>query len=433
MVPATTDASAEPRPEEHLAPLPNGGEPVYFLHIPKTAGTTLRRILEPLWPIDTVCPHHLWRGFLNQPPAAMRDSLLYWGHFGARFDPFFEAAFATVTMVRSPVERVISMHRFVQQRPKSQWHDLATRVAPTFSAFIRHPDGRKICRNGQARALGDLEVPGELAAYWAGAAVDDEILEFPDQPDAVLLDNGRATLERCRAVGVAEHFDISVQVILDALGALAVGPVAPANVADAPSSPAALSDADLELVLELNQLDLALYREAVDRLAADRRALARRLHDERCVRELTRRSVPLVGAVTVSAGDPFWGDGWWEAEGAPVGLVRWTGAARDATIDVPVRTSPGACVEVLVHAAVDAEMLAGVEVLVDGVPVLLERRPHEHGIIFGGPVPAPGHRPWTRVTVRTPLPPPWRPTEAGDQRTEPRGIAVAWLRLEAAR
>jgi hypothetical protein len=184
---------------------------------------------------------------------------------------------------------------------------------------------------------------------------------------------------------------------------------------------------------ELNVLDQVVYARAVELVGQRCAGLVRALRDEWCARELVSRSVGLVGSVTVGFGDPFWGDGWWPREASPVGPVRWSGPADCAWVDVPVRVVEGTRVEVLVHAAVDEVVLAGVGVEVNGVALQVARLGDPGGVRLVGVVPAAAVGPWTRVVVRTPATRRWDEVAPGSLETGRRGVAVAWIRLHEPR
>jgi FkbM family methyltransferase len=126
----------------------------------------------------------------------------------------------------------------------------------------------------------------------------------------------------------------------------------------------------------------------------------------------------------------FTGAGWLPAETVGSGLARWTGPGRDAWLDLPAVVLPGTRVDLLVAATTTPEIAEGLAVEVNRTPLLLDRTPHEHGIIYSGTLPA-GYtspRRFTRLMVRTPAvgPHPQPGADAGETEV---GAAVAWIRL----
>jgi hypothetical protein len=57
---------------------------LYFLHIPKTAGTTLKPILDARFDEAEICPAELWRDLIKLPWDAIPGYRFFRGHFGWR-------------------------------------------------------------------------------------------------------------------------------------------------------------------------------------------------------------------------------------------------------------------------------------------------------------------------------------------------------------
>ncbi len=54
---------------------------LYFLHIPKTAGTSLIAILESYFDLDSIYPEKLWQKLLKKIPRDFTKYKLVRGHF----------------------------------------------------------------------------------------------------------------------------------------------------------------------------------------------------------------------------------------------------------------------------------------------------------------------------------------------------------------
>lgn len=149
-------------------------------------------------------------------------------------------------------------------------------------------------------------------------------------------------------------------------------------------------------------------------------------------RDLSDRGVDLEGTYVVEADDPaFTGWGWREPQRVELGAVRWTGPAREASIDLPVRIAPGARVEFLVIGAMSDRILDELVLEVNRVPVELTRTPHEHGVVFGATVPegyAPARR-FTRLVLRTVETIPWNELHPESNDDIELGLALSWVRL----
>jgi FkbM family methyltransferase len=149
-------------------------------------------------------------------------------------------------------------------------------------------------------------------------------------------------------------------------------------------------------------------------------------------RELSDRSVELEGTLMLEVDDPaFTGWGWREPQRVDLGPVRWTGPAREASVDLPVRIGPGARIEFLAIGAMSDRILDELILEVNRVPVELTRSPHEHGVVFGANAP-PDYKPdrrFTRLVLRTAETIPWSERNPDSNDDIELGLAVSWVRL----
>jgi hypothetical protein len=200
---------------------------IVSVHVPKCAGTSFRHVLE------TIYGPRLWpnygRVFVReqaQPGCVPEDAVVIHGHFMAdAFDEVLPRR-RLITWVRHPVERVVSNY----------YH------------FLRSPDMRDDC----CRVLHEK---GLTLTQFA------ELDWMRNEATRYLA---RKPLEEFAAVGIAERFADSLEIMAHALHWPSV-PVAPrANVN--PSRQAdhyELSDEERGYFGYLNSADLAWYGEAV--------------------------------------------------------------------------------------------------------------------------------------------------------------------------
>lgn len=130
---------------------------LYFLHIPKTGGSTVTHALKkiashknlqsmgPLLMDDLLRPRNIrWRA---------TDILI--GHLGLL--PIAEALpDHAVTVVRNPVDYMVSYYKHIRRAPEHYGHRLIVEKNLTFSEWIQHPDFRLLTDNPQARMLSSL-------------------------------------------------------------------------------------------------------------------------------------------------------------------------------------------------------------------------------------------------------------------------------------
>src|SRR5436190_12993174 len=103
-------------------------EALIFLHIPKTAGTTLNRIIEwqynPL-SIFTLDPYRFRataERFKTLPEARRRRFRVVRGHLYYGLHEFLPQGATYITMLREPVARLLSTYAFILRRPLHHLH-----------------------------------------------------------------------------------------------------------------------------------------------------------------------------------------------------------------------------------------------------------------------------------------------------------------------
>jgi len=118
-------------------------EALIFLHIPKTAGTTLNRIIE--WQynpvsIFTVDPHRIRATvarFKTFSDRRRRRFLVVRGHLLYGIHEFLPQGGTYITMLREPVARLLSTYSFILRRPLHPLHRKLKTGRLSVENFIR--------------------------------------------------------------------------------------------------------------------------------------------------------------------------------------------------------------------------------------------------------------------------------------------------------
>src|SRR5436190_23682948 len=89
--------------------------PLYFLHIPKTAGVSFRTLLESRYRPHEVCPVYSPRDLFRVVPGSLDGYRLYRAHLGFTLPAYVSRPLRIVTLLRDPVAVIVSMYHFFRR------------------------------------------------------------------------------------------------------------------------------------------------------------------------------------------------------------------------------------------------------------------------------------------------------------------------------
>jgi hypothetical protein len=172
-------------------------EALIFLHIPKTAGTTLNRMIERQYSpfaIFTIDPHRIRATAerLKRLPEERRRRLrVVRGHLPYGIHEFLPQGATYITLLREPVARVLSAYYFVLRRPLNPLHRKLKRERLRIEDCLRlFPDRQNL----QCRFIAGVE----------DTAINDERL----------LDIAKENLSKSfSVVGLSERFEESLMLM----------------------------------------------------------------------------------------------------------------------------------------------------------------------------------------------------------------------------
>lgn len=244
---------------------------LFFLHIPKTGGTSLTKLLARHYPPDEVLPvpdRSDRRKMLRElPPERLAEIRLVAGHFW--FGPndrgvhdFLCANPVTITMLRDPIARTVSTYRHIVGRPGHPLHGEVP--GDSLLGFLRHPLAQRHVRNVQARWL-------------VGHAPDNPRVGTGDpardrgrMSDEELLRRARQRLEELAFAGIMERYEESVSLLRWMLGWESVSSIPRLNSAPSNTEAIELSAEERAEIVRLTEVDRTIHGHA-------RRLLDRRL------------------------------------------------------------------------------------------------------------------------------------------------------------
>lgn len=221
----------------------------FFVHIPKTAGTTLLHIIEEQYSAAATLSSRGValsgrRAQLEAMPAHIR---VVAGHFHFGMRSFLPRPCRAFTMLRDPVDRLISAYYFIARREDKPNHQALLRGELTMEKLAR--------RQGSVQAR-------FIAGYGPQEAV---------APEVLLAQAKENLATKMAAFGLTEHFDASLLLFNQALGWQVDGYVRENVTRDRPALQGR-DPGELEMIRAHSAVDGELYRFAKElfeqRLAA---------------------------------------------------------------------------------------------------------------------------------------------------------------------
>jgi hypothetical protein len=233
---------------------------IVFLHLPKTAGSTLKAALQYKYPSETLLLEDTsdhFGGIDRVPLEERRSARVVTGHIHYGIHRLIPRECDYVTVLREPVARVVSMYRHILAHPRHRLHDQLAQSGMGLEEFARTADDAGL-DNLQTRLISGRQA-GEVITH-AGSKGGVWLAPELGRDD---LEEAKRNLDRFLVVGLTERFDESFILIRRALGwklpvyeTRNVAKVVEGSTVEPPKPEA------IELIRDRNTLDIELYEHA---------------------------------------------------------------------------------------------------------------------------------------------------------------------------
>jgi len=236
---------------------------LYFLHIQKTAGTTLKKIIDDHFDDESICPDHLWRNLVLTLPRDFSKYRLIRGHFGYGIHRILPKKPVYITMLRNPIELSLSKYEFVcltaENNPnikKANWDKEST-----FLEVLTGPKKRIAFENTQTRFL-SKDLPSSFSNQEINEQEKSISSIFSSSVDSSDLDIAKQHLSQFPFFGLAERFEDSMFLLCYTFCWRPIRRITMKNVAKNRRTIKDYPNAVKDILEKWNELDANLYNFA---------------------------------------------------------------------------------------------------------------------------------------------------------------------------
>ena len=222
-------------------------ESVIFLHVPKTAGTTLNRLIEweyrlsEMYSVDPVLFHWSAAHLRKLPRRRLQRTRMFKGHMLFGLHEILPQPATYITVLRDPVERVLSAFYYMRTYKLHPLYWKFRRENWTLEQFVE----RTTRHNVQCKIM-------------AGA-------EYNSPCTNEILEKAKSHLQQhFSVVGLSERFEESLALLKLRFG-WQLKSYSTFNVTRSRPKKGDLSQATLDAITTRNSFDLILYRHASER------------------------------------------------------------------------------------------------------------------------------------------------------------------------
>lgn len=249
-------------------------KPALFLHIQKTAGTSVQEMARRQYGNDQVLSH---ADYIALGVEGCRDKAFVSGHFGIEFARQLIDGRYSFTFLRDPYQRLFSLYRYCRSRTDIEGDLYEAARKHDVEGFLRAS-----LDSDQVSHVWNNQV-WQLSYGFGSSILDDQVGDIKSYNPDHLLELAKANLAIFDRVGLVETFDEDIRKIFSDLGRAKVE-IQQSNVTEITVSEFEVSDRLGQLMDECTVLDRALYQYALQLRSGRVKMLLSRLAGRRAKR-----------------------------------------------------------------------------------------------------------------------------------------------------
>ncbi|WP_404604982.1 sulfotransferase family 2 domain-containing protein [Caballeronia udeis] len=233
--------------------------PVYYLHIPKTGGSSLISYLDSQFDPDEVCPSQLLPDLFQLPANVLRQYRFFRGHLWYGLSSYLKRDLTYLTMLRDPVQRTISWYSHVKRDVNAYRHQRVIDENWTLQDFVLDRETNWDMVNAQTLFLAvDLDyskLAHDPVGY--GRTVVKQYAQRSN--DRSLLEIAKRRIEEFAFFGITERMQDSM-CLLSYVMDFCPDPSTPRlNISSDRPSDQDVSPETIDAIREITRLDQELY------------------------------------------------------------------------------------------------------------------------------------------------------------------------------
>ena len=432
---------------------------LYFLHIPKAAGTSLIFTLDNYFEFDTILLTQQWFKLLLSMPKNFSKYRFVRGHFGYDFFKILPKKPIYITMLRKPDDVIISHYKMLQREPPFPSRYKISKEESLTDLFLRPVIHNQ--ENPQCRWLvAEIDVlsktkgwnPEELGKY---IPEDQPEFDLSNISGEDILEIAKNRLLEFAFFGLVERYEESLFLLHYNFGWRPIRDTTRLNISQDKSKD--ISEEARKVLEERIKLDVKLYQFAKPIFESRYSQMVYDLKEkyyeskyenmdendvvfdmlEKHYNDNYNKWHPKVSSIDYDFGKVLYGTGWQEREIHPDSKVifRWTGPDTKSVIDFPLEKERGLKIQFHVLDSMSPDILNSLQLKVNDTSIEIKKSKrifHKSRAPFEGIIPASvlkNKTNCTRLTFevnRTISPKSSNPDSPDDRKL---GLSFGWIKI----